>query len=88
MWTNDRQWVIAPESVVLELSRFRKIYVSELINTPPERVCYRIKHKFPKLTSEKAVTLFDEMLELYLKSREINIPIGTVWGGEQTASYL
>ncbi len=88
MWTNDRQWVIAPESVVLELSRFRKIYVSELINTPPERVCYRIKHKFPKLTSEKAVTLFDQMLELYLKSREVNIPIGTVWGGEQTASYL
>ena len=88
MWKDDSQWIIAPESVILELSHFRKIYVSELINTPPERVCYRIKHKFPKLTSEKAVTIFDEMLELYLKSREVNIPIGTVWGGEQTASYL
>ena len=79
MWTDDRQWIIAPESVILELSRFRKIFVSELVNTPPERVCYRIKHKFPKLTSEKAVGLFDQMLELYLANHTIDVPIGEVW---------
>ena len=81
IWTDSRSWMIAPESVILELSRFRPLYVSELINPPPNRACYRIKHKFPKLTSEKAVTLFDQMLELYLSSRKTTIPIGEVWGG-------
>ena len=88
MWTDPRQWIIAPESIIMELSRFRPLYVSELANEPPNRVYYRIKHKFPKLTSEKAVILFDQMLELYLKPRKVNIPIGTVWGGGQTASCL
>lgn len=88
MWVDRRQWIIAPESVILELSRYRSVYVSELINEPPYRAHYRIKHKFPKLTSEKAVTLFDQMLDLYLGSREVDIPIGTVWCSRQSPSLF
>lgn len=84
MWTNPAQWTIAPASVITEIARFRRIYVSELVNTPPNRSHYRIKHKFPKLTSEKAVTLFDQMLDLYLQAREVNIPLGEIWGGTQS----
>lgn len=49
--------MIAPESVIHELSRYRKVYVSELKNPAPNRICYKIKHKYPKTTSKRAVEL-------------------------------
>lgn len=80
IWTHEESWMIAPESVIRELARFRRIYISELENTPPERVCYRIKNKFPRLTSERAVTLFEDMLESYVKEKKDEIPVGCLWG--------
>ncbi len=81
IWTHDECWMVAPESVILELSRFRPLYISELENEPPKRVCYRIKNKYPKLTSEKAVSLFEDMMDLYLENWESKIPVGEIIGG-------
>lgn len=81
IWTHDDSWMVAPESVILELSRFRPLYISELENEPPKRVCYRIKNKYPKLTSEKAVSLFEDMMDLYLENWESKIPVGEIIGG-------
>lgn len=84
VWTDPRSWMIAPESVIMEFARHRPVYVSELANEPPRRSYYRIKHKYPKLTTEKAVNLFDQMLGLYLESRQVHIPIGEIWGGSSS----
>ncbi|MBS6397660.1 MAG: LysR family transcriptional regulator [Clostridiales bacterium] len=81
LWKNPRNWLIAPESVILELSQYRPLYISELVNVPPNRVCYQIKHKYPKLTSEQAVLTFEQTLSKYLAGRKFEIRTGEVWGG-------
>lgn len=81
LWTKDTNWMIAPESVILELSRYRKLYVSEVVNTPPNRVCYKITHKYPKMSSKIAVDTFEEELEKLLETGFAPIPIGVVFGG-------
>lgn len=81
LWKDPRNWMIAPESAILEIAKRRPVFVSNLVNTPPNRVCYKIKHKYPKLTSERAVTFFEQKLDEYLECQNFSIKIGEVWGG-------
>lgn len=81
VWTEQNQWLIAPESVILEMAKYRPVFVSELVNRPPNRSCYCIKHKFPNLNSGNAVKLFEKILSQYIKERKVDIPIGRVFGG-------
>ena len=81
VWTRREQWIIAPESVIVELSRVRAIFVSELRNPPPDRVCYRIRHRSPKLGNRDAVGLFNGLLDGFVKEMHREIPVGVVWGG-------
>ena len=71
--------MVAPESVVYEMARFRPVYVSELKNPPPDRCCYKITHRFPLVTSEPALEYFEEQLELYLEQLKFDIPVGEVF---------
>ena len=72
-------WMIAPVSVILEFARFRPLYISELKNQPPNRVCYKIKHRYPKITSKRAVEFFENALEEYMKIPLKEFPLGEVW---------
>ena len=74
-----RNWMIAPVSVILEFARFRPLYISELKNQPPNRVCYKIKHRYPKITSKRAVEFFENALEEYMKIPLKEFPLGEVW---------
>ena len=47
LWKKPGNWMVAPESVILELSNYRPLFISEVKNTPPNRVCYKIKHRYP-----------------------------------------
>ena len=71
--------MVAPQSVILELSHYRPLFISELKNTPPNRVCYKIKHKYPKSTSKRAVEFFENALEDFLAESTPSFPIGQVW---------
>ena len=79
LWNRPDNWIIAPESVVVALAKQRPVFVSELVNQPPNRVCYRIRHRYPKLTSQKAVEIFENALSGYLASRHTQIPVGAIW---------
>ena len=72
-------WMIAPESVILELSWHGSLYISELKNQPPNRICYKIKHRYPKVTSKRAVEFFENALEEYMKIPLEKFPLGEVW---------
>ena len=71
--------MIAPVSVILEFARFRPLYISELKNQPPNRVCYKIKHRYPKITSKRAIEFFENALEEYMKIPLKEFPLGEVW---------
>ena len=46
------------------------------------KLIYKIKHKYPKTTSKRAVELFEEILEQLLHLERKKIPIGEIWGGQ------
>lgn len=79
LWKKDENWMIAPESVIVEFSHYRSLYISELINTPPNRVCYKIRHRYPKTSNKIAVECFEHELERFLSERIWDFPIGEVW---------
>ncbi|CUX19492.1 LysR family transcriptional regulator [Clostridium sp. C105KSO13] len=81
LWKNPGNWMIAPVSVVLELSHYRTVYTSQLKNPPPNRVCYKITSRYPKTTSKQAVGFFGDILEQFLEAPNPVIPIAQVWGG-------
>lgn len=84
LWMNDACWMIAPASVVAELSRTRRLFVSKIKNAPPLRVCYKITHTTPRLSSMRAVERFEALLEEHLQELTFTIPAGTVIGPDIT----
>ncbi len=80
LWLNDSCWLIAPASVVRELSHSRRLFVSKIKNAPPMRVCYKITHSSPRLSSVRAVERFETLLEEHIKSLSFDIPDGNVIG--------
>lgn len=79
LWQKQGNWMIAPVSVILDFARFRPLYISGLKNQPPNRICYKIKHRYPKITSKRAVEFFENALEEYLKVPLKDFPLGQVW---------
>ena len=69
--SNEKMWVIAPISVVDRLRDLRRVYVSEIANEvpPPERITYKIKHKYPNEATLKAIQLFEDKMTPYLKEK-------------------
>lgn len=68
----EDMWAIAPISVVDRMQQLRQIHVSEIANSvqPPERVTYKIKHKYPNETTLKAIQVFEDKLHKYLEEKE------------------
>lgn len=79
LWADERCWMIAPESVAAELSRYRPLYVSRLENAPPDRCCYKITHRQAPGVRGAALAQFEAALEEYLKDLRFDLHIGQVW---------
>lgn len=70
--SKERMWAIVPVSVMERICKLQTIYVSEIGNKiqPPERITYKIKHKYPNEATLRAVQLFEEKLDEYLKRKK------------------
>jgi DNA-binding transcriptional LysR family regulator len=65
------QWAVVPLSVaktVLLKGNFTFLYLTD---PPPERTCYKIRHKNPKARTKEALKIFDHYLDILLE-REFN----------------
>ena len=80
LWLDDSCWLIAPASVVKELSLERRLFVSKIKNAPPKRVCYKITHTTPRLSSMHAVERFETLLEEHIASLIFTFPTGELIG--------
>lgn len=70
--SKENMWAIAPASVVERIKKLRTVRISEIANAvqPPERVTYKIKHRYPKETTLKAVQIFESKLHEYLVQKD------------------
>lgn len=72
LFSKEKMWAIVPNSVMERIRALRPISVSQIANKiqPPERVTYKIKHKYPNEATLKAVQVFERKLEEYLLKRD------------------
>jgi len=64
---DDRQWAIVPFSVAKIALTKGNYSIFHLSEVPPERVCYKITHKYPKASTVRALEVFDYYLNALLK---------------------
>lgn len=69
---DDTLWAIVPISVAGRIASLRPVQISEIANAtqPPERITYKIKHKYPNEATLKAVQVFEEKINAYLRTKD------------------
>lgn len=69
--SDERMWAIVPISVADRIKSLRPVYISEIGNQiqPPERITYKIKHKYPNEAALKAIQVFEEKMNRYLSEK-------------------
>lgn len=69
---DDTLWAIVPISVAERIASLRLVQISEIANAtqPPERITYKIKHKYPNEATLKAVQVFEEKINAYLRTKD------------------
>lgn len=62
---HEQQWIILPLSVA-EMVKSRGNYsISRLSEHPPERVCYKITHKYPQASTIESLKVLDSYLKIH-----------------------
>ncbi|WP_371377150.1 LysR family transcriptional regulator [Sporomusa aerivorans] len=63
---SDKQWAIVPLSVAKMAQRKGNFNIATLANSPPERIYYKITHKYPKAITIASLEILDHYLKLCL----------------------
>ncbi|MEL7649147.1 MAG: LysR family transcriptional regulator [Sedimentibacter sp.] len=61
-------WSIVPISIARNLIKKKPIKISEILDAPPDRICFQITNKYPLPSKTKPLEIFDEHLKSFLKS--------------------
>lgn len=61
------QWSIVPLSVAKKALSNGNFAIFYLTEPPPERVCYKIRHKYPKSSTVEALKIFDYYLDILVQ---------------------
>lgn len=72
---DPRQWTIVPMWVANEALKRKVYYIQKLSPAPPNLVCYKITHKYPKASTRQSLNLLDHYLDL-LKNKKLDTTLG------------
>ncbi|HML34770.1 MULTISPECIES: LysR family transcriptional regulator [Sporomusa] len=65
---DSRQWSVLPQSVAVAFVKTGQFVIQQLLDPPPERVCYKITHRNIKPSVKKSLDILDQyMTELFKK---------------------
>lgn len=67
----DGYWTILPESLAIMFRRERRLSYFSIKNGPPDRVCYKLTHRFPKTSQRRSIEFFEGKLAEYLKNGSV-----------------
>jgi Transcriptional regulator len=68
-FSNHQQWAIVPESVALKAQKMGNYNIFHFSEVPPNRICYKITHKYPKASTAESIKL----LEHYFKATVLDL---------------
>lgn len=63
---SEKQWSIVPLSVARMAASKGKFSIFTLAETPPNRICYKLTHKYPKASTIASLEFLDHYLKEYL----------------------
>ncbi len=55
-----KQWAIVPLSIAQTKAATNEYTIQKLFDPPPDRICYKLTHKFAKSRTKEGVAIFDE----------------------------
>jgi DNA-binding transcriptional LysR family regulator len=62
----DDYWTILPLSLIKTLEENHPLFYCPIEEGPPDRVCYKLVHRFPKLAQQAGIELFEKKLDEFL----------------------
>ncbi len=62
-----QQWAIVPLSIAQSKAATQEYVIQHLSEPPPERICYKLTHKFAKSKTKEMLGLLDDLLAELLK---------------------
>lgn len=71
-------WCIVPKCAVeflINNAHLKGVEVQayELPDPPPDRICYKVTHRFPSASRKETINFFEEKLALYLKQQNLHL---------------
>ncbi len=76
-FSDERQWAIVPLSVARKAQTTSHYRIFRLSEAPPDRICYKIRHKYPKASTTASLKIMDGYLEVLLQGMELGSDPGT-----------
>jgi DNA-binding transcriptional LysR family regulator len=62
-----KHWSILPSSVLREFQMLAPIRTYPMTETPPDRVCYKLTHRFPKKANMPSIQLFEMKIDEFVQ---------------------
>lgn len=66
VFCNEKQWAIVPLSVAKMAKARGDFSISPLVEAPPERIVYKITHKYPSTNATESLNILDNYLKTLL----------------------
>lgn len=70
---NSNYWSVVPISMANSFKKIKNIQVLELLEPPPNRICYKITHKYPIPSRVESIKTFDEHLKVFKDATDLFI---------------
>ena len=67
LFLKDDLWTILPAILVEVLKRKYQLICRPLEEGPPDRICYKLTHRFPKPAQLECIEIFEKKLERFLR---------------------
>jgi DNA-binding transcriptional LysR family regulator len=67
---NARQWAIVPFSVACKARKTGNYSIFRFSEPPPDRICYQIKHRYPRASTAASITVLDGYLKSLIREVE------------------
>ena len=67
MLENSDYWALVPITVAHDFAKIMDIKISEIEGDGPYRICYKAKHKSPKMNTIKAIKIFEKYLHEFIE---------------------
>jgi Transcriptional regulator len=61
---DEKKWAIVPLSIAVNMEKTDHVTIYRLKNSPPDRICYQIRKKYPRENAIESLNILDSCIDL------------------------